>query len=390
MARERRGESRLHRIGPRVEETVVRLRAVRQASLRERWRRSKASLLLAVQAALASGLSWYVANDLLHHQQPVFAPIAALIVLDISAGQRLRRAAELVFGVALGIAIGDALIYEIGTGAWQLALVVLLAIMLTIFLAGIPAVVAQAAGSAVLIATLSPPKSGIYYTRFLDALVGGVVALAVLALLLPANPIARVARKAGPPCAALGDALRQTAEALSNRDAQLAESALTRLREAERDLAAFREALPESRETALLSPLRWRVRGVLQRYAEGVEYLDRATSNVWVLVRRVVTMISDEEPVPEPLCRSLLTLAEAAEELQRSVRSASSPHRVAEAALRAVSESTEAYRAGLGFSGSAVVAQIRATATDLLGTADLPHAQANEMVRQSGGPPPKP
>ena len=71
------------------------------------------------------------------------------------------------------------------------------------------------------------------------------------------------------------------------------------------------------------------------------------------------------------------------------VRKADSPHRVAEAALRAVSESAEAYRAGLGFSGSAVVAQIRAAATDLLGIADLPHAQANQLVRQVGGPPPQ-
>jgi uncharacterized membrane protein YgaE (UPF0421/DUF939 family) len=313
-----------------------------------------------------------------------------VIVLDVSAGQRLRRATELVFGVALGIAIGDALIYEIGTGAWQVGLSVLLAIVFTVFVAGTPAVVSQAASSAVLIATLSPPKAGIYYPRFLDALIGGAIALAVMALLLPANPIARAARKAGPPCDALVDALRQTAQALRLRDAQLADSALTRIREAGGALAAFRETLPESNETALLSPLRWRVRGLLQRYAEGAEYLDRATSNVWVLIRRAVTMISDDEPIPEPLPRSVQTLADAAEELRRTVRNATSPHRVAEAALRAVSESREAYRAGLGFSGSAVVAQIRAAATDLLGIADLPHAQANELVRQAGGPPPKP
>jgi hypothetical protein len=43
-----------------------------------------------------------------------------------------------------------------------------------------------------------------------------------------------------------------------------------------------------------------------------------------------------------------------------------------------LSESAEAYRAGLGFSGSAVVAQIRAAATDLLGIADRPHARTIE------------
>jgi uncharacterized membrane protein YgaE (UPF0421/DUF939 family) len=54
-----------------------------------------------------------------------------VIVRDVSSGQRLRRAAELVLGVALGIAIGDALIYEIGTGAWQVGLSVLLATLFT-------------------------------------------------------------------------------------------------------------------------------------------------------------------------------------------------------------------------------------------------------------------
>jgi uncharacterized membrane protein YgaE (UPF0421/DUF939 family) len=267
MARVGPGGIELQATESPVDEAMRRLRATRQASLRERWHRSATSLVLAFQSALAGGLAWFVANNLLHHKQPMFAPIAAVIVLDVSAGQRLRRATELVFGVALGIAIGDALIYEIGTGAWQVGLSVLLAIVFTVFVAGTPAVVSQAASSAVLIATLSPPKAGIYYPRFLDALIGGGIALAVMALLLPANPIARVARKAEPPCDVLVDALRQTAQALRIRDAQLADSALTRIREAGGALAAFRETLPESTETALLSPLRWRVRGLLQRYA---------------------------------------------------------------------------------------------------------------------------
>jgi uncharacterized membrane protein YgaE (UPF0421/DUF939 family) len=232
-------------------------------------------------------------------------------------------------------------------------------------------------------------NSGIYYPRLLDALIGGAIALTVMAVLLPANPVAAVARKAGPPCDVLVDALRQTEDAVRTRNAQLADSALTRLHDIERELAALRRTLPESEEIALLSRLHWRVRGVLQRYAEETEYFDRAASKVWVLIRRTVTMISDNEPIPEPLLRSVHTLGDAALELCRSVRTATGYNRVAEAALRAVSDSAEAYRAGLGFSGSTIVAQIRAAATDLLGTADLPHTRADALVRQAGGPPPK-
>ncbi len=144
-----------------------------RATVADRLRRVRAGLLFAAQAAVAAGLSWLIANNLLHHARPFFAPIAAVIALNVSVGQRLRRVFELVVGVALGILVGDTLIYLIGTGGWQIALGVGLAILVAIFLGGSPIVIGQAAASAVLVATLAPPSGGIYYSRFLDALIGG-------------------------------------------------------------------------------------------------------------------------------------------------------------------------------------------------------------------------
>ena len=93
-----------------------------RATVADRFRRARAGLLFAAQAGLAAGLSWLVADNLLHHPRPFFAPIAAVIALNVSIGQRLRRVVELVVGVALGILVGDTVIYFIGTGAWQIAL----------------------------------------------------------------------------------------------------------------------------------------------------------------------------------------------------------------------------------------------------------------------------
>jgi uncharacterized membrane protein YgaE (UPF0421/DUF939 family) len=370
----------------------ARLRRQWQGKLRQSWRRTRASGTIAVQAAVSAGGAWFVAHHLLHHPKPFFAPISAVIVLDIAVGQRLRRAAELMLGVALGIAIGDALIYEIGTGALQVGLVVFLATVVTVFLTGNPVVVAQASASAVLIATLNPPRgSGIYYSRFVDALIGGVIALIVLILLIPVNPLARVSRKAGPAYELLADGLAQTAYALSARDAQEADTALSRLESGGTSaVAAFRETLPEGTETARVSPLRWRSRGTLQRYGEVVQYLERSLGNAQVLARRSVTLIRDEEPVPEPLPRSISSLADATREVGRALVEPGTEHRVAELSLQAVGEASEAYQSGLSFSGSTVVAQIRAIATDLLTAAKLPYAQANDLVRRAGGNPGRP
>ncbi|HET6212210.1 MAG TPA: FUSC family protein, partial [Micromonosporaceae bacterium] len=268
-----------------------------RATVRDRWRRVRANAMVALQAGIAAGLAWLLAHDVIGHPRPFFAPIAAVITLGVSVGQRLRRAAELVFGVALGIAVGDALIYLIGTGAWQIALVVVLAMVVAVFLGGSAPLVSQSASSAVLVATLAPPSTGIYYTRFIDALVGGGVALAVMALLLPANPLTVVSRAAGATLSVLSEGLAEAAAALAAGDGARARTALTRLREGENDLTHFRDALPAGRETATLAPLRWRARGPLAQYVDAAKHVTRALRNARVLVRRSVTLLANGEPV---------------------------------------------------------------------------------------------
>ena len=59
------------------------------------------------QCAVAAGIAWLLAADLLGHQTPFFAPIAAVVSLGTSYGQRLRKVAEVAVGVAVGVLVGD-------------------------------------------------------------------------------------------------------------------------------------------------------------------------------------------------------------------------------------------------------------------------------------------
>src|SRR5690348_11489949 len=125
-------------------DTLSELTQLSRATVADRFRRVRSGLLFAAQAGVAAGLAWLVANDLLHHNRPFFAPIAAVIALNGSVGQRLRRVFELVLGVALGILVGDVLIYFIGTGAWQIGAGVTAAILASVFLGGSPILIGQA------------------------------------------------------------------------------------------------------------------------------------------------------------------------------------------------------------------------------------------------------
>ena len=369
----------------RIADTVSQLHHRSKATLHDRLHRVRMSLGLAVQAGLAAGLSWFATHKLLGSAQPVFAPISAVGTLAVSVGQRFRRTVELIIGVAVGVAIGDLLVYLLGTGPWQLGLVVTAAILLTIFAGGSVAIVIQAAATAVLIVTLSPSVKNLEIPRFIEALVGGGIALLVTAVLLPLNPLRVLNRAARPALDLLAAQLDTSADGLRERDREKTQEALDRLRNNKGELTTLAEAIEGAKETALLSPARWHRRGELTHYAEAADPIDRAMRNSGTLIRRAVTLIEDEEPVPAPMTAAIAHLAEAVRLLKREFAQGEEPEQARERSLRAVSEAGRAYAEGVGFSGSVVVAQVRTTASDLLVASGISQEEANRLVRQSFG-----
>ncbi|MCW2778339.1 MAG: hypothetical protein JWN17_2064, partial [Frankiales bacterium] len=142
--------------------------------------RLRTSAWSVAQCGVAAGLAWALAHALLGHQRPYFGCVAAVVCLGVRAAQRLRRVAELAVGVTVGVAVGDALVEVLGAGAWQIGLVVTVALLLAVALDGGPLLVAQAGLQAVFVVAL-PRTPGSGFARWQDALVGGATALLVAA-----------------------------------------------------------------------------------------------------------------------------------------------------------------------------------------------------------------
>ena len=120
---------------------------------------------------LQTAAAWYLAVALLDRDQPLFAPIAAVIALGATVGQRGQRAVELVGGVVLGIAVADLIVAAIGTGPWQAGVMIVLAMGTAVALGGRELLVAEAAVSAILIATLPGAGAGFPPDRFVEAII---------------------------------------------------------------------------------------------------------------------------------------------------------------------------------------------------------------------------
>ena len=137
-----------------------------RVSLRERLLRMRRMAPRVAMVAVAAATAYVIARYAVGHPRPFFAPIATVIVLGITLGQRTRRAIQLAVGVALGVLVADLVVQLIGTGAWQIAVIVFVGMMAVVFLGGDQLVVVQAANAGVLIAVLAIPGDPTGLSRF--------------------------------------------------------------------------------------------------------------------------------------------------------------------------------------------------------------------------------
>jgi uncharacterized membrane protein YgaE (UPF0421/DUF939 family) len=353
-----------------------------RTQLRERTRRVGLSALPIAQCAVAAGLAWYVANDLVGHERPFFAPIAAVISLGISLGSKLRRAAELVVGVSLGVLVGDLLISQIGSGPWQITLVVALAMAVAVFADGATLLIAQAGSSAVLVATLLPPGEVGGFDRCVDALIGGTVGLLVAAV-LPSDPVGPVRRGARALLDELAAVLALTGDALRDRDPEAAAAALQRARASQPLIDELRAALRGGQEITRVAPLHRRRRRVLGRYAELAERADYAMRNARVLARRAYTVLTDDEPAAPELADLLAELAAAVRALTAELGRDGDRKRAREPVLDVVRHAvvlSDDWRPGP--SEQVMVAQLRSIALDLLQATGMSRSEALAEMRR--------
>ncbi len=367
------------RAAPLIEEAAERSRV----SMRTRVERLRLAWRSVLQAGVAAGVAWLIATEVFGHTAPFFAPVSAIITLGLTISQRGRRAVEVAIGVAVGIAVGDLLVLAIGSGPAQLALVVMLATALAIFLGSGQMLATQAAVSAALVATLQPPTDGVTFARFLDALAGGTVALVVNGLLLPADPVAMVRRAARPLLEELAATLEDIAEAILERDRGLAERALLRARAIDELSGNFAEAVNVSRETTRYAPPRRRLRGRVEGYADAAEQIDLAVRNIRVLARGAIRAVRLDENVPPPMADAVHELAAAVRSFADALDDPRAVERVREHALRAAAIATLVLETTGNLSVSVIVGQIRSTATDLVAGTGMGTDEASAAVRRA-------
>ncbi|MEV1332187.1 FUSC family protein [Micromonospora costi] len=352
-----------------------------------------------VEATLAATVAWILATRLVGHPQPFFAPAAALIVLGQARGQRLRRAVEVVLGVAGGVLVADLVIQGLGPGTtWTVFTVILLTVALAAAVGATGVTLVQAAVSALYLVVVAPPSESLVPFRFVDALIGGAVALAVSQLVDARRPLAPLVAEVRGTFDDLAGLLTDIAGALDRHDEPAALAALAQARGMDARVDRLRDGVLAAGEALWLNVRRRRHLGRLRSVDNSIRQIDYVVRNVRVLARAGVTLSRQPTPVPTDLGVALRCLADAvraagealAADLEgRDEIADGHAERADQAALAAVRTAGGLFTPGRTLPLMMIIGQVRATAIDLLrGVAADDDATVLGRVDQALGLPP--
>jgi hypothetical protein len=276
----------------------------------------------------------------------------------------------------------DVLALESGPACVQLGVAVSIAIGVGVFFGTSQLFVNQVAISAALVVHVTPPHGGFSFARALDALTGGVIALAVAAVLLPADPlrILRGRRAAG------ADELAETLRAIAGRCERVTSSPRRRRWSGRgRPTTSATSSPPPCARGARRRATRRARRGSLgtvEAFAAAAAQIDpRGPQRACARARRRprgprwVTTCRRRSPA------AIEDLADAVVALEHALDRDGSVEPVRELALRAATTASQVLERTGNLSVSVIVGQIRSTAVDLLAGTGMEGDEAIEAVR---------
>lgn len=249
------------------------------------------SIPAAFQIVLGVVASYLFAHFVLGHATPLIAVTVVISTLGFARDARPRKVLESAFGILIGIVLSEFIHILVGAGIWQLALVLFVTIFVARAVSPNPAFALAAATQSALVMILPTPVGG-PFTRSLDGLVAGVVAL-LLTALIPRDT-RRIATRDGRALAStLSQSMTSLREGLLESNLPAAFLAVERLRKTQALINNWTTSLDSALAVARIAPLLRRQLPDLRRQQALLVGFDLAARHLRVIARRLYFLLKD-------------------------------------------------------------------------------------------------
>lgn len=286
---------------------------------------SRSPLLQVLKTSVAAVSAWLLSNFVLDQPLPIFAAIAALLVVQPSVNQSLAKGIERSFGVILGVLIAYGAGVVFGSSSWLVLAVIVVSLLLAWALRLTPGSANQLPITAMLVLAIGGVDTPAYaIDRVLETLIGAGAGLLINVAIVPPVLIAPAHRAVHDLAAAVSDTLEDLADSLRapRSSAQLSEMLITARLLRPMQYAAT-EALIRADESLLLNPRRSTHRDVLGDDHALMRRLAILVTRVLGIARAIHDRY-DESLATEPMARAVsVELDRAAHDLRLLARQAS-------------------------------------------------------------------
>jgi uncharacterized membrane protein YgaE (UPF0421/DUF939 family) len=290
-------------------------------NFRESIQRVIESIAPILQITLAAVIGYSISHYGLSHATPLLAVTVSITSLGFTRDARPRRVVETAAGMIFGIALSETLLNFFGQGLWQMAAVLIICFTLARFVNSSAAFALTVGIQSMLVFLLPAPQGGVYM-RSVDGIIGGLVALAVTAL-IPRNPRAMAIKDGDRLFDMFLASLASLRTALLTVDVKVADEALSRVRRSQPLIDNWRMSLDTAISISRISPFLRKHREDLSDQVRVFRGMDLAMRNLRVVVRRVDFLLRDGKSRPyladllEQIAASVALLAEGLEQPEK-------------------------------------------------------------------------
>ncbi|WP_176222137.1 FUSC family protein [Tuberibacillus sp. Marseille-P3662] len=237
------------------------------------------------KTALAAGLSWFFANNVVDSAFPIFAPLAAILIIQVAVFDTLERAFYRVMGAVGGVCIGIIIGQWLPLNALSITLVVLISFGISTALKFPPYLLVQISVSALLVLFFGQQEA-YALARIFETLIGSVTGVLINILIRPPNPIPAFERRMPELCHKTATVLRGVEMSnQSNHDVMYSLLEARRLVAEAEDI--FQE-LESARKNLRYSPLQKKARSQISELIHHMKVIERMIIQVRGIVRSLM------------------------------------------------------------------------------------------------------
>ncbi len=250
-------------------------------------------LVQAAKTAVAAGLAYFIAADVIGNHLPVFAPLTAALTVQVTVWDSVSRGLQRALGVVVGVLVAYGLAKVLGLHVWSVTLVVFVS-----WLAGQALQLGQQGAvqvpiSALLVLVLGASTSEYALDRVVDTFLGAATGILVSLVAVPKTNLAEAQARVRDLAAMAAAVLRDVADGLSGQSTDF--SALLGKAGQLDDEAQKVALVVQGAETAT----RWSPTGHRDRpAAEALLAALKTLDNVQRSTRGMARVLADARPAP--------------------------------------------------------------------------------------------